>query len=138
MSPAVTETERIARALIDRTLPKGEWTHEAHLRAGLWHVHEHGPFVALDLLRERISSYNDSVGTANGDSSGYHETITRFYVVVIDRFLATVDRSDLDELASQLIAQYGDRRLLLHHYSEKRLFSTVARRAWIEPDLRPI
>ena len=133
------ETERSAQALIDRTLPKAEWTHEAHLRAGLWHVNAHGPFDALDLLRDRISAYNESVGTANTDTSGYHETITRFYVVVIDRFLSTVDRSsDLDVPAGQLIAQYGDRRLLLHHYSEKRLFSAVARRAWIEPDLRPI
>lgn len=136
---ATTETERIAQALIDRTLPKAEWTHHAHLRAGLWHVVEHGPFVALDLLRERISAYNESVGTANTDTSGYHETLTRFYVVVIDRFLSTADRTlAIDALAEGLIAEYGDRRLPLHHYSEKRLFSTVARRAWIEPDLRPI
>lgn len=135
----MSETERIARGLIDRTLPKGQWTHHAHLRAGLWHVHHHGPFVALDLLRERISKYNESVGTANTDTSGYHETLTRFYVVIIDRFLAAADRSaDLDTLAQDLIASHGDRRLPLHHYSEARLFSTVARRAWVEPDLRPI
>src|SRR5690349_4675427 len=99
----------------------------------------HGPIVALELLRDRISSYNESVGTANTDSSGYHETITRFYVIVIDRFLSTADRSlDPDALAQQLIGAYGDRRLPLHHYSESRLFSPVARRSWVEPDLRPI
>jgi len=135
----ISETERIALGLIDRTLPKTEWTHHAHLRAGLWHVHQHGPFVALDLLRVRISKYNESVGTANTDSSGYHETLTRFYIVVIDRFLTAADRSmDLDALAEQLIALHGDRRLPLHHYSEARLFSVVARRAWVESDLRPI
>ena len=135
----MSETERIARGLIDRTLPKNEWTHHAHLRAGLWHVHQLGPFVALDLLRARISKYNESVGTANTDSSGYHETLTRFYVVVIDRFLSAADQSlDLDALAEQLSERHGDRRLPLHHYSEARLFSVVARRAWIEPDLRPI
>ena len=133
----MTETERIATGLIERTLPKAEWTHEAHLRAGLWHVLNHGPFVALDLLRERISAYNESVGAV--DTDRYHETLTRFYVVVIDRFLTAADRSrDLDALAAELIAAHGDRRLPLHHYSEKRLFSTVARRAWVEPDLRPI
>ena len=135
----MTETERIARGLIDRTLPKPEWTHHAHLRTGLWHVIEHGPVVALELLRDRISAYNESVGTANTDTSGYHETITRFYVIVIDRFLTTADRTlDLDALAEQLIATHGDRRLPLHHYSESRLFSPVARRSWVEPDLRPI
>lgn len=135
----MTETERIARALTDRTLPKAEWTHQAHLRAGLWHVTEHGPIAALELLRARITSYNESVGTANTDTSGYHETITRFYVTVIDRFVSTADRSlDLDALAQQLIDACGDRRLPLHHYSESRLFSPVARRSWVEPDLRPI
>ena len=135
----MSETERIARALSDCTLPKAEWTHHAHLRAGLWHVLAFGPVTALDLLRQRISTYNASVGTANTDSSGYHETLTRFYVVVIDRFLATVDRdADLDRLAEQLIADYGDRRLPMRHYSEQRLFSPVARRSWVEPDLRPI
>ena len=135
----MTETERIARGLIDRTLPKSEWTHHAHLRAGLWHVVEHGPIVGLELLRPRIAAYNESVGTANTDTSGYHETITRFYVIVIDRFLSTADRSlDLDALAEQLIDAHGDRRLPLHHYSESRLFSPVARRSWVEPDLRPI
>jgi len=135
----MSETERIARALSDCALPKLEWTHHAHLRAGLWHVLEYGPVAALDLLRQRISVYNESVGTANTDSSGYHETLTRFYVVVIDRFLATVVReSDLDQLAEQLIADYGDRRLPMRHYSEQRLCSPVARRSWVEPDLRKI
>ena len=129
----------MARGLIDRTLPKHQWTHHAHLRAGLWHVMEHGPIAALELLRARISTYNQSVGTANTDTSGYHETITRFYVIVIERFLSTADRSlDLDALAEQLIAACGDRRLPLHHYSESRLFSPVARRSWVEPDLRPV
>lgn len=135
----MSETERIASALIARTLPKAEWTHHAHLRAGLWHVLEHGAAAALPMLRERITAYNDSVGTANTDTSGYHETLTRFYVVIIDRFLASADRTlPIDALAEQLIAAHGDRRLALHHYSEGRLFSPVARRSWVEPDLRPI
>jgi hypothetical protein len=123
----------------ERTLPKSEWTHEAHLRVGLWHVVHHGPAAALELLRARISAYNVSVGTLNTDTSGYHETITRFYVMVIERFLSDEDRAaDLDQLAGRLIAALGDRRLPLRHYSEQRLFSVVARHSWVDPDLRPI
>lgn len=133
------ETERIAQGLIDCTLPKAEWTHHAHLRAGLWHVLHHGAPAALDLLRARISRYNETVGTMNNDSSGYHETITRFYVTVIDRFVGANDRTmAIDDLAARLIAEYGDRRLPLRCYSESRLFSPVARRSWVEPDLRSI
>jgi hypothetical protein len=129
----------VARGLIERTLPKSEWTHEAHLRVGLWHVVHHGPAAALELLRARISAYNVSVGTLNTDTSGYHETITRFYVMVIERFLSDEDRAaDLDQLAGRLISALGDRRLPLRHYSEQRLFSVVARHSWVDPDLRPI
>jgi hypothetical protein len=135
----MSETERIAQELIACTLPKGEWTHQAHLRAGLWHVLEHGAAEALELLRARISRYNESVGTRNTDSSGYHETITRFYVIVIDRFLAVNDRAmPIDDLAARLLAESGDRRLPMRYYSEGRLFSVVARRSWVEPDLRSI
>lgn len=135
----MTETGRVAQALIDRTLPKAEWTHEAHLRAGLWHVLEHGAAAALELLRTRISGYNESVGTRNTDTSGYHETITRFHVIVIDRFLAANDRAlPIDDLATRLLAECGDRRLPMRYYSEGRLFSVVARRSWVEPDLKAI
>lgn len=135
----MSQTEQVAQGLIDCTLPKAEWTHHAHLRAGLWHVLHHGAPTALELLRARIWRYNESVGTANTDTSGYHETITRFYVTVIDRFLGANDASaPIDDLAAQLIADYGDRRLPLRCYSESRLFSPVARRSWVEPDIRSI
>jgi hypothetical protein len=132
----MSETERIAWAMADCTLPKPEWTHHAHLRAGLWHVVTFGEDEALALLRERITRYNTSVGTANTETSGYHETLTRFYVGVIARFIARRDASvPIDELAAALIAEEGDRALPLRFYSSQRLFSVEARLGWVEPDL---
>ncbi len=133
-----TETERIAAALIDRTLPKVQWTHEAHLRAGLWHAFHH-PADALDLLRSRIRAYNESTGVANTANSGYHETTTRFYLVVIRKFLDSADAArPIDELADELIAKFGARDLPLRHYRRETLFSAEARRSWVPPDLEPI
>lgn len=128
--------ESLAQQFIARTLPKSQWTHETHLRVGLWHVLHHGEQKAMDLLRERIHAYNESVGTSNTETSGYHETITKFYVMKIDRFLATADRTlSIDELAVQLLARYGGRDLPLTYYSCGLLFSTQARLHWVEPDL---
>ena len=132
----LSETERIALAMTACTLPKPEWTHHAHLRAGLWHVVTFGEDQALVLLRERITRYNTSVGTANTDTSGYHETLTRFYVGLIAGFVRGRDCSvPLDDLAAALIAEHGDRELPLRFYSRERLFSVGARRGWMEPDL---
>src|SRR5262245_38224870 len=79
---------------------------------------------ALGLLRDGIMRYNVARGVANTETSGYHETITRFYVWVIDRYLKAADRSRmLDQLANELIAVYGDKDLPLRYYSRERLMS---------------
>jgi hypothetical protein len=131
----------LVAAFLAKTLPKPAWTHVAHLRVGLWHVRRLGEAAALRALRERIRAYNEAVGTANTDSSGYHETLTVFYVRLIADFLersgAEADRAD-EELEASLIAQCGARDLPLEYYSRDRLFSVEARRAWVTPDLKPI
>ena len=121
------------------TLPKDAWTHHAHLRVGLWHVRAFGPGEALNRLRAGIRRLNESHGTANTDSDGYHETITRFFVQVIAGFLASADCSrPFADLAAGLIAAYPDCNLPLTYYGRGRLHSVEARREWVEPDLRPL
>jgi hypothetical protein len=135
----LTSTATLVAALLSRTLPKPAWTHVAHLRVGLWHVRRFGEAGALTALRERISAYNEAVGTANTESSGYHETLTVFYVRLIADFLAragaAADGAD-EELEARLIADYGARELPLEYYSRDRLFSVEARRRWVTPDLK--
>ena len=129
----------LARAFTARTLPKAEWTHHAHLRVGLWHVLRYPDGVALDLLRLRIRSYNESTGVLNTSSGGYHETITRFYVAVIRSFLDSVDaQRPTDELAQDLIARFGDKDLPFRYYTRERLLSVEARLGWLPPDVEPL
>jgi hypothetical protein len=134
-----SDTECLVEAFIARTLPKPEWTHTAHLRVGLWHVVRYGPEEALALLRQRISRYNESVGTINSDDSGYHETVTAFYVRAIAATIADRDPGmSIDELAALVIERCGAREFPLRYYSKERLFSVAARRGWVPPDLQPL
>jgi hypothetical protein len=119
-------------------LPKLQWTHAAHLRAGFWYLHKHEPAEALAVIRERIKQHNESVGTANTDSSGYHETITRLYLLGIARHRAQHAELPFEEsLALLLTSPLGESAWPLQFYSRERLFSVEARRSWIEPDLAP-
>lgn len=132
-------TEALAAAFVARTLPKPQWTHDAHLRVGLWHVVHHGQEEALQLLRLRIRRLNASHGVANDDNGGYHETITRFYVQAIAGFVSeSAPGEGLDALADRLVAALGARDLALRHWSRGTLMSTQARRGWVEPDLEPL
>jgi hypothetical protein len=130
------KTDQLVSGFIDLSLPKSAWTHQAHLRVGLWHAMHHSPVETLELLRDRISAFNQAKGVANTESAGYHETITRFYVHVIGLFLASADtRRPIDELEQELIDRYGDKELPLRYYTRERLFSTAARLGWVAPDL---
>lgn len=133
-----SDTARLVAAFLDRTLPKAQWTHESHLRVGLWHVLTYGPDEAMQRLRREIRTYNEVTGTANTTSGGYHETITRFYVWLMDAYLAQAETRPIDELAAELIARFGQRNLPLTYYSKELLFSAQARAQWFEPDLRPL
>jgi len=137
---APLDTESLVRLFLDRSLPKPAWTHVAHLRVGLWHVRRFGADLAVDLLRERISRYNEAVGTANTSTSGYHETLTVFYVKVIDAFVgadASLEQ-EAGTLERRLLEAVGDRELPLRYYSRECLFSAEARRHWVAPDLQPL
>ena len=124
---------------LERTLPKSEWTHAAHLAVGTWHVHRYNVVKAVDLLRERIRALNESHGTANTDTGGYHETITRAYAHVIADFLVHCPATTTSERVQILLASpLAGKNFLLEFYSRDRLMSVAARREWTLPDLKPI
>ena len=134
------EIEHIGEGLLARTLPRKEWTHEAHLAATTYLLLKR-PDVNVDReLPELIRRYNESVGGVNSDSEGYHETITRVFLHGLRLFLEEADRSDpLHELVNELLlSPMGRRDWPLRFYSPQRLFSVEARRQFVEPDLRAL
>lgn len=133
------ELEELVSGFEDGTLPEPRWTHRAHLTVGLVYCDRMPAPVALALLRERIRRYNVAIGGRNTSTAGYHETITRFYVHVVRRFIAEdQEEGTLAERANRLYQRYGSRDLPGRYYSAARLFSEEARARWIDPDLRPL
>ena len=132
-------TDQLVEAFTSCTLPRDEWTHQAYLRVGLWHLLHYSSSESLVRLRQGIKQYNVACGIENTESQGYHETITQFYVWLIYRFVQQADCSQpIDLLASDLIHRYGDNLLPLNYYSRDQLMSKAARLGWVEPDLNPL
>jgi hypothetical protein len=131
------EIEHIGEGLLARTLPRAEWTHEAHLAATTYLLTSR-PDVDVDArLPGIIRAYNESVGGVNSDSEGYHETITRTFLHGVRLFLAEADRAEpLHELVNELLlSPMGRRDWPLRFYSRERLFSVEARHHFVAPDL---
>ena len=131
------DIEHVGEGLLARTLPRAEWTHEAHLAATTYFLLRR-PEINLDKqLADIIRSYNESVGGVNSDTEGYHETITRVFLRGVRLFFAEADsRKPLHELVNQLLlSPMGKRDWPLRFYSPERLFSVEARRNFVRPDI---
>lgn len=129
----------VGEGLLARTLPKAEWTHEAHLAACLWLLLERPDVHPEADLPGIIRSYNAAVGGVNDDTQGYHETLTQLYITGTRRFLAGLEERDLLSSVNMLLASpMAHRNWPLSFYSPDLLFSVPARRSWVEPDLAAI
>jgi hypothetical protein len=128
---------RIGEGLLACSLPRAEWTHEAHLAACCWIVRDRPDINPETEMRFIISAYNESVGGVNDDMQGYHETITQIYIAAVRAHLADqVDGTSLCVAVNNLLlSQRGRRDLPLRHYSREHLFLVAARRGFVAPDL---
>jgi hypothetical protein len=129
--------ERVGEGLLARSLPREEWTHEAHLAATTYLILRH-PEIDLDAeLPGLIRRYNESVGGVNSDTEGYHDTITRVFLHGIRLFLAETDRGEpLHGLVNELLlSPMGCREWPFRFYSRGRLLAVEARKHFVEPDI---
>jgi hypothetical protein len=131
------DVEHVGEGFLALTLPKPEWTHEAHLGTTTYLLLRH-PEIDLDKeLPSIIRRYNESVGGVNSDTEGYHETITRMFLHGVRLFLAEADaKAPLHELVNELLmSPMGRRDWPLRFYSRDRIFSVEARRDFVPPDI---
>ena len=131
------EIERLGEGLLACTLPREDWTHEAHLAATIYLVVRRADIELDAELPGIIRRFNESVGGVNNDTEGYHETITRCFLHGVRVFLKEADLSvPLYALVNELLlSPMGRRDWPLRFYSRERLFSVEARCTYIEADL---
>ena len=134
------EIHRIGHGLIDLSLPNAEWTHDAHFAAALWLMRYRSSRNLSQLMPELIRAYNEATGVANTPTSGYHETITQASLrAARATFVRHPPTAPVYEIANALLtSRLGRSDWLLEYWSRELLFSTEARVAWRDPDLKPL
>lgn len=119
------------------TLPRSEWTHSAHLSIAVWYLSYYQEPEAITNICEGIKKYNSAIGILNTSNSGYHETITQFWIRIVQRYLLVTKVISILHSTNEIISQC-DKDLPLQYYSRDLLMSFAARIRWIEPDLKPL
>src|SRR6185436_14594590 len=114
--------------------PGDQFRHADHLRLAWIYIRKYGCDVAEQRMRQSIQSFARSLGAAHK----YHETITFFWVRLVD---VDIRSSCPRETFADFVDAHPwlfEKDLVLEFYSRELLMSDAARRAWVEPDLKPI
>ena len=120
-------------------LAKSEWTHGAHVAAAAYYLFDSDFVTILPLMRTRISAFNLSVGGANTATSGYHETLTHFWLLIVAELLRQRQPASRLDAAQQAVAVFGQARSLhTLYYSGDVVQDSAARQSWRAPDLLPL
>lgn len=124
--------QEFLKAFEDCTLEA--FPHRSHIRMAWLYLRHEGWEGGMPAIRDGIQRFAQALGA----SSKYHETITRFWAYMVDDALANMPgESDFDGFI-QANPHLLDTRFINQYYTHAHLFSEVARREWVEPDIKPL
>ncbi|MFC3812804.1 hypothetical protein [Lacihabitans lacunae] len=132
----LSDFKPIVVGFINHTLPKEDWTHQAHVMVAFWFNTQYPFEEAFAKIKAKIMAYNEAIGGLNTDTAGYHETITWFWMKYTKNYLlANIDLT-LDEVCQKFLESENSlKELPLKYYSAELLASTKARKQRVEGDI---
>lgn len=125
--------ELLVRAFETCELNPVEFKHSDHLAVALWYVVKF-PF---DEASKRMRAGIKKLAATHG-ASGYHETITLFWLAVVREFCANDEAGgSISSLANRLAAKY-DKDVIYEFYSRELISSARAKAGWVAPDIKAL
>jgi hypothetical protein len=122
------------------TWPKPEWNHASHVAVAGCYLIRYPDDEAADRARRGIRHYNQCTGTIDSDHSGYHETLTLFWLAVVKARLRQMEPGwTRIDAVRMLVAEFAPRRdLFREYYSFDVVRSVEARTSWVPPDVKAL
>jgi hypothetical protein len=130
-----SEVAALVCAFENATIPASEFTHAAHIAVALSYLDSFTPDKALQRMRDKIRFF----AVHHGITNLYHETLTTFWMRLLEHVTGT---SDVDlplwRRINLIVEDWTKRRPIEAHYSTELIKSQAARDKWIPPDRLPI
>jgi hypothetical protein len=123
------------------SLPFDEWTHRAHVKVAFTYLMRHPFAEALSKMRSGVKAYNARNEVPENSTSGYNETTTHAFMVLILATLNAYGRSHPTpngDTFCDVHPQLMTRHCLRLFYSPEHRMHPLAKTQFIEPDLAPL
>ena len=125
------DDSEFASAFHMATLPNEEFRHQGHLRLAWLVLRRHNLDEATILVSQGIKTYAAAKGAANM----YHDTLTQFWLKLVDHTLAESERTIGFEKLLRRFPLLLDTQLPFKHWTRTVLMGSEARQRWVQPDL---
>jgi hypothetical protein len=116
-------------------LTRADWTHGAHVAACAFYAFDHDADATFAIVKAGILAFNGSLGIVSTPTSGYHETLTRFWTLAIVQHVRRSGAASRWAAARAALDRFGDDRDLPQRaYSFDVVRDVRARAEWVPPD----
>lgn len=116
-------------------LTRQDWTHGAHVGVCAYYAFDHDEAATLGIMRPGIRTFNESIGGQNTATSGYHESVTRLWVMAITAHVREQAPTSRWEASCSAVARFpSPGELLRQCYSFDVINNARARAEWVAPD----
>lgn len=132
-APVTPGDQAFVRAFETGDITNQQFHHRDHLRLAWAQIHRLGFEAASDWITRQIQQF----ATHHGHADRYHDTMTRFWVRVVELAIRLHPDLSFDALLDAE-PHLLDKTLPFRHWSREHLMSPAARNQWLEPDLRPM
>jgi hypothetical protein len=130
-----TEVAELVSAFESAAIPAAEFTHVAHIAVALSYLNDFTPDEARARMRDKIRAF----AAHHGVSNLYHETLTTFWMKLLDHVAANMAvEVPLWQRINLIVEQWGNRRAVDAHYTREVVKSQTARENWVPPDRLPL
>lgn len=130
------EIMAVVRAFEDASISRDAWKHAEHLTVALYYLSHHDMETATAKMRAGIFKLlTEGFGLDLAKEMPYHETLTIFWMRVVDDFRITKNGASMVNKTNELITSY-DKDYPLRFYTRELLFSDAARAAFVDGDIQ--
>jgi hypothetical protein len=132
-STVTPDDDAFVGAFFSGRITNQQFHHRDHLRLAWVQIRRLG----FGLASESVTGGIRAFATRHGSADRYHDTMTRFWLRVVDLGIRQHPDLTFDEL---LVAEPHllDKGLPFRHWSRETMSGDSAKRQWVEPDMRPM
>ena len=129
------EIEALVNAFEDASIARGVWKHAEHLVVALYYVTKYDLEPARKKMRDGLFHLlTEGFKVDLTKEMPYHETLTMFWMLTVNKFARENTNLGLTEKANVLVEKF-DKDYPLKFYTRELLFSDEARAKFVDPDL---